>query len=132
MQVPANVISEVQPWLHAHPFFFTLIVQPGDQNSCELTTARRVVSDMLIPQVVTGMLELKGSLVQYMRYGHASLELRVQDNTYGSTRVVGQGEVKLANLLSPPGKGHGEVQQVTLTDRARQKASYCCDGSSSL
>lgn len=123
VQVPANVISEVEPWLHAHPFFFTLIVQPGDPNSCELMTACRVISDMLIPQKVTGMLELSGKLVQYMRHGRAALELRVQDNNYGSTRVVAQGDVKLAHLLSSPAQGHGKVQTVTLNDRANQKVN---------
>ena len=48
---------------------------------------------ILLTLLTVWLIELKGKLVQYMRYGHAILELRVQDNTYGSTRVIGAGQV---------------------------------------
>ena len=92
-QIPSNVISSSSPWLDNKPFFFVLNVHPGNPNSLELVTPCRVASDIHMRLEVSGILELTGPLVEYLRNDYSELELRCADHAWspfiGSQRVSG-------------------------------------------
>ena len=92
-QIPSKVMSSSSPWLDNKPFFFVLNVHPGNPNSLELVTPCRVASDIHMRLEVSGILELTGPLVEYLRNDYSELELRCADLAWapfiGSQRVSG-------------------------------------------